>query len=543
MDESNKRTSLSPRGCGRDNNRISDEDEEDDDNESGMAVLPTDAPTIKTVVSSSPSPESPTNRRSGFWSPTSRESSPNVVPLGPPSSPSANCVRLGNSSSSVGSAERASSVISMNSLGTVVRHPGASPWIRDYSSTRSLSPARSTSRSSRSPSRRSWAPSPGGGSIPPVPSIPSIHSASSPISRPHAHSFGSSPPLPLNPAGHARSRSTSGGTAASIVTSSDVRAVVDRGILIQYPKIRGPSGSSQQAATEYSDATQLHYEHVGPHHDRNISGASSQAVPSSEMDQISMVREDDSDERGEGADRVASLIRPGNPAVPSSTSSLNISRSTSERSVQRPGTGTSSFIRAAPTWAKAYYRNGKEVINEPASPMKQQQQPPSPTTPIIESSPQSNNAAEQYNIPPIVSQPETPMQKMSNAMQESKTNENENDDEDPRDPRSHWVRGATIRQVSDQTNNNNAKRSSPLRSIRSSWSPHLFPDRTFLEMKRGKGGLMSMDSFYEPTFGRRNIQIYCFCLGFIMPIGKFIPFIFLFFFFFFFPNFSLLLYI
>lgn len=93
-------------------------------------------PTVKPVSSGPPS-----RHQSPYHS--SHSSSPNVMPIGPPSSPnfvaldnsSLNFVTLGTSSNPASVTHRSNSVSSsVNSLGTVIRHVGAAPWTHGSSS-------------------------------------------------------------------------------------------------------------------------------------------------------------------------------------------------------------------------------------------------------------------------------------------------------------------------------------------------------------------------------------------------------------------------
>ena len=370
------------------------DDEEDDDEGIGIAVLPADTPTIKTVVGTPPTPETPPQHNSA-------ESSPNVVALGSssPAAASPNYIRLGNSSSSSG-------VSSVNSMGTVVRHGG--PWFNssDYSR-------------SRSPSHHSHA-----GSVPPVPSIPSIHSSPYSI-----------PPVPPIPPTTSRDRS---------VSSSD------RGLVLQYATIRAPSGSSQQA-----EITTTHHSHS-----RDVSRASSQAIPSTELG----ILDDDDDD----ANRI---VRPTHPAIPASSSTSQSSPA------QRPP--------IIPTWIKAYYRSDGKVVDE---------FPPSPAR----------------SLPPILIQPKTRSPEKKKKPRSKTEDGEEEEDDDPRDPRNHWVREPSRRNRSPRT---------PILQPARAWSPHLLTDREFIH-KRSVWSASSIDSRAEPAFGMRNIQVYCFCLGFIMPLGE-----------------------
>jgi hypothetical protein len=80
---------------------------------------------------------------------------------------------------------------------------------------------------------------------------------------------------------------------------------------------------------------------------------------------------------------------------------------------------------------------------------------------------------------------------------------------DPRDPRSHWVKGPEADQPSGANNR-----------LRHSWSPHLYPDKRAVGQKGKPWTAPSMDSRTEPLLGRRNMQVWSFCLGFVFPLGK-----------------------
>ncbi|KAJ9483866.1 hypothetical protein VN97_g9518, partial [Penicillium thymicola] len=90
---------------------------------------------------------------------------------------------------------------------------------------------------------------------------------------------------------------------------------------------------------------------------------------------------------------------------------------------------------------------------------------------------------------------------------------------DPRDPRAHWV-------PSPQPEDGEFT-GSHLHRLRHSWSPHLIPDRRVLQHSTSRWRPPSLDSRYEPVLGRRNIQVYSFCLGFIFPpawcVAAFLP--------------------
>ncbi|KAF7586390.1 hypothetical protein BBP40_008956 [Aspergillus hancockii] len=297
-------------------------------------TLPTVAPTIKTVVSDTSSGQQPLPANA-----TSSNSSPNVVPIGPSSSPnfvaldssSLNFVPIG-ASSNPDSASRSNSLSSMNSLGTVIRYIGAAPWTYGSSSEQSSS-LRSNSTRARE--------------------------------RSHSRSVTSS------------SRSD---------PSSDIQAIVDSGVFLQYPTIHAPSSSSSRVDVSHSadrldqtahettaDGASEHFKsHLSTVTSRwsaeydsrsvspaeppeNTAGPSRPAAalmrPGPTSSSMWLVDNADGDEY---LDDVSNLpARPTNPAVPSSHSSG--SRQSSVRSTKRPGTSSSLAFNILPTWAKMYY--------------------------------------------------------------------------------------------------------------------------------------------------------------------------------------------
>ncbi|KAB8243305.1 hypothetical protein F9C07_2093518 [Aspergillus flavus] len=448
-------------------------------------TLPGAAPTIKTVVSdtSSGQPPHPANAASS-------NSSPNVVPIGPSSSPnfvaldssSLNFVPIG-ASSNPDSGSRSNSLSSLNSLGTVIRYIGAAPWTHGSSSEQS---------SSRSYSFRSNPPYQG----------PSARSNSTRArERSHSRSITSS------------SRSD---------PSSDIQAIVDSGVFLQYPTIHAPSSASSRVDVSHSadslDNTQHETtadgasEHFKSHlstvtsrwsaeYDSRSASPADRAenTPEPSRPTAAHVRQRptsssvwliNSTDGDEYLDDVSSLpARPANPAVPSSHSSG--SRQSSVRSTKRPGTSSSLAFNVLPTWAKMYY--GQPVGS--ALSLVEGSRPSSarPTTP------NSN-----------------PLHRLTTAATRPRTRTNETgrsirwmSKPDPRDPRSHWVKGPEVAERPGHSRH----------QLRHSWSPHLYPDRRNVRPRGSAWGAPSMDSRTEPFLGRRNIQVWSFCLGFVFPLG------------------------
>ncbi|PLB49502.1 hypothetical protein P170DRAFT_426407 [Aspergillus steynii IBT 23096] len=470
--------------------RRSDEDSVAAYSDEDPIALPAAIPTIKTVASdlSSRQPSHPENA-------TSSNSSPNVVPIGPPSSPnfvaldssSLNFVPLG-ASSNPDSGSRSNSLSSLNSLGTVIRYAGAAPWAHGSSSEQS---------SSRSHSFRS---------NPAHPYVPSVRSSSA----------------RLRERSHSRSA-----TSSRSDPPTDVQGIVDGGLFIQYPTIREPSSSSSRVdVTNVSDSSnQNQQEPMADHSSDRFKSHLSTVTSrwSAEYDSRSPTPADEpiegsqepsrptaavvrqkptssslwlvSDVDNEHMDNVANLpARAKHSRFHPSLSSA--SRQSSMRSTTRPPTS----FHFLPTWARMYYGDG-QTVNSALS-LVDGARPPSAR--------------------PASSKPNT-FERMSAAVNRQRTRTNETRQSiqwrapDPRDPRSHW-----LRRPEDEERPGSSRQ-----QLRHSWSPHLFPDRRAIRQRGSAWGAPSLDSRTEPLFGRRNIQVWSFCLGFVFPfawlIAAFLP--------------------
>ncbi|KAL4877674.1 hypothetical protein BJY04DRAFT_197615 [Aspergillus karnatakaensis] len=470
------------------------------------STLPLSAPTIKTVPA-----ESISRQPSGSVNASSNNSSPNVVPIGPPSSPnyvaldnsSLNFVRIGTSSNQ-DSASRSNSLSSLNSLGTVIRYAGAAPWTHGSSS--ELAASRSHSFRSSPPYQ-----------------VPSIRSNST---RPSVRS-------------HSRSATSSSGSAPR----SDIQqAVVDSGVFIQYPTIRAPSSSGSRvddasdiegppdgnlpepSGVYSSDRFRSHLSTVSsrwsaegdsrfpsPTNDDSINTSSEPSPPPAALTRQRLTSSslwlvNDSDEGDEFLDSVASLPpRPTNPGVPNSQSSS--SRSSSVRSNKRPGTSSSFAANFLPTWARMYYTTEEEAGNSTVS-LVEESARSAPERPLTSNS----NIIQRFTS--VVSRART----FTNETQVTQTSEKSQPVTDPRDPRNHWVKAPEASVT---------RSGSSLHRLRHSWSPHLYPDKRVVAPKSSVWRAPSLDSRTEPILGRRNIQVWSFCLGFICPltwlIASFLP--------------------
>lgn len=464
----------------------------------------TAAPTIRTVVADPSSRQSPATGLPKPDDAASSDSGPNVAPIGAPSTPnyaafdnsSMNAVRLGVSSNP--DSARSNSLESIASFGTVVRHYNTAHWIH------SSSPELSTSRS---PSFRS---------SPPYQSVASVRSVSTRPTR-------------------ERSRSRSDTSSSRRGLPTEIQALMDSGVVVQYPTIRAPSCSSW-VDTSYSTFPDTSAQDLVSVDSRGRSHSQLSTVPaqlSREYEGPVLSPVDESFNQSSGGlscptaalvsqkpssspvwlvpgsetawrlDDLASLtIRPTNPAVPSSSSS---SRNTSLKSSQRPGTGSSFTLSAVPAWARVYYRCDGPLINSVLS-LVDLSRPPS-ARPVT---PKSNVSG---RVPKTLGWTGT-------SRPDPRTHDLRQDPQPPspgdlNDPRTHWV---------DPEPEKSPPASPELAtSWATSWSPHLYPDRNAVQTADTLWTAPSLDSTAEPTLGRRNAQVYLFCFGFICPLGEFAP--------------------
>ncbi|KAJ6159762.1 hypothetical protein N7497_004299 [Penicillium chrysogenum] len=477
-----------------------------------MVVLPTTTPTIKAVLSEpSMSPKSSAESVTDY-------SSPIIEQIGAPSSP--NFVMLDNSSfhrpatASSESDQRRNSLSSYNSRGTVVRHVGSAPWFQN-----AFQPASSEQSSYGSRSFHS---------SPPTQSIASFHSS------PPAQSIASFRSSSRAPSGSRSQSATS--SSRSLRSASDLQAAIDNGVPIQYPRIRAPSSSSSRAGTSVSSERDFT---PGPASGRcnphlasgrwnpHLSTVSSiwsadestnlAAEPAPETDSDRDMAEPtppppaalatettrssvwlvepSNDSEDERLDSLTKL--PTRPIFSQSLSSGS-KRSNSTRSLQRPGTGSSTIFNILPTWAKVYYLREPMGLNSTLS-MVDGSRPP--TRPGTSNSSVFNLVPGPLNIPrprsperprtPFPTTPSTP----PNAVWKVTLAIHAPTGSHPHNPKTASSRGTTST-VSDTAGHRISSRTD--RST-SRWRPP------------------SLDSRHEPVLGRRNIQVYSFCLGFIFP--------------------------
>ncbi|KAL1863613.1 hypothetical protein Plec18170_000451 [Paecilomyces lecythidis] len=483
-----------------------------------VIVLPSVTPTIKAVVPEPSSPPSfPADESSTVQSPSS---SPNVVPIGLPSSPnfvpiqssSPNVVPIDSSSPNVQVAERSnSSISSLTSLGTVVRtYINAAHWSRSRSS---------SENSSGQPQ-----------------SVQSVHS-SPPL--PVLRSYPSTSTFGL-PAHESSGSSSLPSSVRRTPSPPEVQAAINSGLAVQYPTIRQPSTSSyaesSQAAarkdssrsmtdrspgrwnphlstvpSQWSAERQLSHPSPGAGHERSYSN-SSLAGPSrpsaawlsdKTTSSLWLVTDSDSDERLDSLSNLPSAqLRSFFASSPAS------SRQNSFRSLRRAGSNSSLVLNTIPAWARVYY-GSREL--------------PSPPFALTDSRPSSARPSTSHShvisqVPASITRPRT----RPRGPREDSRSPQRRPQQYQGDPRSYFVERdpAQTRSMADATSvTPSSSWSARWSARRGTWSPHLFTDRRADEIRGSMWTAPSLDSTAEPVFSRRNAQVYAFCLGFIFPLA------------------------
>ncbi|KAJ5437250.1 hypothetical protein N7445_005794 [Penicillium cf. griseofulvum] len=214
-------------------------------------------------------------------------------------------------------------------------------------------------------------------------------------------------------------------------------------------------------------------------------------------------------------ERLDSLTKLPTRPVFSQSLSSGSKRSNSTRSLQRPGTGSSTILSILPTWAKVYYLREPMGLNSTLSMIDANRppstRPPSTRPPSTRPGTGTSNSSV-FNLVPgplNIPRPRSPDQRPPSPQR--KPIPQRRLESDPRDPRAHWV-------PSPQPEDGEFS-GSHLHRLRHSWSPHLVPDGRVPQRSTSRWRAPSLDSRNEPIFGRRNIQVYSFCAGFIFPIA------------------------
>lgn len=459
-----------------------EEDDEAADDDDVITLPPPLRATVKTV---SPEHSSPRTDRAGDL-PTSdnyvtygHSSSPNVVPIGAPSSPnfvaydssSPNLIAYGSSSPQImAHAASDSTDSSSNSLGTVVHTHTANPgWPGVTPEPNSSQPASFTSS-------------------PPEQLLREYQSASS---------------LALSAGTQlSRTRTASSGSGPSEGSS---QFGPENTAAIQYPRIREPSSSSSYA--ESFNPTSQTRRTVRTVSDRSTGrwNPTLSTVPSdtptstnnqpnsgnsqglglipAKKSKLSIGSVDDNTEH---LDRLSNLPRSTLRHIPSSLMGSTESR---------PGSSSSGnvIMNMLPNWVRLYYHGNNQYPQNPAQsildPSRPQTAASRPASPV--------RYPENLSLPRI--RPKSKRAQPTRLLTDH-----------PADPRSHWKRGQGEKDASSEI-------SAP-QPVAKAWSPHLHPNKG-QPSPRNTWIAPSLDSRNEPALGRRNVQVYSFCLGFLFPLA------------------------
>ncbi|KUL81651.1 hypothetical protein ZTR_09261 [Talaromyces verruculosus] len=498
---------------------LGSDDQANDEDEDAIPLPRSHRASILPVLPGSSSPNEPAEDYSSstenfvtydHWS------SPNVVPIGAPSSP--NFVSLGSSSPNLvafgssspvagGMANRSDSTSSSsNSLGTVIHHTynNATGW-----------PPLSEGMSSQ----------------------PASFTSSPPEQLLRGYQSASSLALSGGETNLSRSRTTSTGSGRSEKSLTDTASA-----MIQYPQIRAPSYASSYAE---SSASQIRRP-ARTMSDRSVTrwNPTLSTVPAQSVADSSAGDSISENKQGLGlinSSKSTSTIWPVEENDEHLDSLSNLPRSTLRHipssligTESRPGSSSSmnGFLSVLPNWVRLYYRsnNGQLVTNpamsifESSRPSTAASRPPTPHRYISQNPNPIGVVSRPRNRPSTERVVPAPLRLVSDH---------------PADPRSHWrptpeeqrQQQQQQQQQRDQIEQSTeaaaaAGDDSARRPFAKASSPHLHPDKTHPN-PRYTWVAPSLDSRQEPTLGRRNVQKYAFCLGFVFPliwlIAAFLP--------------------
>jgi hypothetical protein len=483
----------------------SDDDDDEEEEEDEIIQLPVVRSTVNLVSPEFASDPATLPSSSSFdASADGQPSSPNFVPIGLPSSP--NLVSLASSSPI------------LMPLGS------SSPNIVPV---RQLDTSSMVSGSSNSAGTvvRTYAQESGSG-----------EDASSDNASSHPASFRSSPPEQLlrvyrstsslalpGPLSN-RSRSATVSSRGTYSTTDTAGAAVDSSPPVQYAAIRGSSVSSSFAEAASLPESNLKRPARAVTSERwnpqlppvpsqmsNVGESSSSAKQTSltPMDSRSnldnhrfqtesTVKLIDDSSSEEHLDSVSSLpqgiLRHFSSFLTMKSSS---SRSDSMRSLRRPASSSSLVAGAFPKWARLYYLTGESTLQNSILTMADGSRPPTATRP----------GSPSRQAPAALTRPRNrPRQNTAQRQLQRKLVMDH-----PADPRTHWRRipGEDQPTPTDHL---------PATHLYNSLSPHLHPDKC-QQGRRNLWKAPSVDSTAEPLLGRRNIQKYSFCFGFIFPLS------------------------
>jgi hypothetical protein len=485
---------------------VNDEDED-------FIPLPRPRASIKPVLPGSSSPNEPAEDYSSStenFVTYDHTSSPNVVPIGAPSSP--NFVSLGSSSPNLvafgssspvagGMTNRSDSTSSSsNSLGTVIHHT--------YNNA------------------TGWPPLSEG-----VSSQPASFTSSPPEQLLRGYQSASSLALSSGETNISRSRTASTGSGRSEKSLTDTTSA-----LVQYPQIRAPSYASSYAESSVSQIRRP----ARAMSDRSVTrwNPTLSTVPAKSVPDASPAS-DNITEKKQGLglmnpSKSTSTIWPVEENDEHLDSLSNLPRSTLRHipssligPESRPGSSSSmnGFLNVLPNWVRLYYRsnNGQLVQNpamsifESSRPSTAASRPPTPHKYISQNPNPIGILSRPRNHPSNEKVVPAPLRLVSDH---------------PADPRSHWrptpeeQRQQQEREQIEQSTEAVAGDNTTRRPFAKASSPHLYLDKNHPN-PRYTWVAPSLDSRQEPTLGRRNVQKYAFCLGFVFPliwlIAAFLP--------------------
>ncbi|KAH8689657.1 hypothetical protein BGW36DRAFT_365423 [Talaromyces proteolyticus] len=468
----------------------SGEEEEPEDDDDVITLPPPPRATVKAIPPGYSSPRTEPlgdQAASDNYVTYDHTSSPNVVPIGAPSSPnfvslqssSPNLIAYGSSSPQIIANDRSDSDSSSNSMGTVIRtYNGSTGW-----------PGPSFEGSSSQPASFT--------SSPPVQLLREYQSASS---------------LALS-AGEtqlSRSRTISTGSGPS---EGDSHSLPDSISAIQYPRIRAPSSSgsfadvseirrptrtvSERSTGRWNPTLSTVPSRVSEDQGKTVTLSNMIGGTASDVKQglgLMPTRSKSKstiwpiDQNDEHLDRVSNLPRSTLRHIPSSLFSSTESR---------PGSSSSNnmIMNVLPNWVRLYYRGNNGQLAQ------------HPTLSILESSRPSTAASRPASPIRYVSRAPAYLARPRTRPREEKAHPTRLLSDHPADPRSHWKQG--------QREEHDIAVPQP---VAKAWSPHLHPDKGQTS-PRHTWTAPSLDSRDEPAFGRRNVQIYSFCLGFVFPLA------------------------
>ncbi|KAK2861132.1 hypothetical protein FQN49_004510 [Arthroderma sp. PD_2] len=474
-------------------------------------------------------------------------SSPNLVPL---NSSSPNLLPIGSSPNVIRTRVSDSSLFSANSFGTAIR------YIRNRREANSASESASVNRfDSQTPSIPS---------SPPVPMLRSYQSTST-----------------LELAAGSGNGSQGSVSLQSMPSDSDIRAVMNTGVSVQYPSLRPPSSSSSFAETSMVSIpeplvlnrppTRRWNPHLSTvsselsmsmEERHNLPSLSLDGNPAERSRQVTETEQSwlsvnqtsdmldhsvmDESEMDEVSDRITHLhaLR----VLKHKTSATLSYRSSMSRhgSLSRSGSTASGILTNIPQWAKLYYQGGSLAflsavslvdVSRPNTPREMQA-----VTQVSYSEPLEEVLDQAVvRVPPAnISRPRTRPRRGSQPVQQQTQPQPQQQGQELEPEAQAQAQPQPQPQAPQQTKPKEIRRDSrdprthwagivgedeitpqPSReeASRGVWSPHLYTDKRFRSTDRQIWRAPPYDESGEYVWSRRNMQVFSFCIGFIFPLA------------------------